>query len=926
MAPASSAPTEADRLEAERLLNEIAARLPGAVGMSAAVRQVAADQLRRAESDRAAEAETLRRDADSQRTKAREAADEWAVATAQQSSEALWRFAGELAPGAAGEPWLKASDWRPSGQPSRHLRFGDLGTASEPAPALAPFLMRRGWTIEAGSSQDALDLVRATLLRLVGLVPLKQLRLLTYDPRTSGALGVLAPLRAANASSFPSPAIDPDGLLALLKDCQSTAARHAEQIHANQASDLFELWEKLGIPEGTVTVLTLLDYPLGITEEANHLLTRLAETGPARGVHLLVQPSETIQPAERVEPAALLRQLSRLRIQDGRIANSVLPSTVPVHRSAVPEPAVVAALIQRAADASASDTGPTVLLSQVLAADAAQPWTGDSSHGLDLPIGLRGRDPLTLSFRTANPPTAHMLLGGKTGYGKSNVLLDIVYAAATRYSPDELRLWLLDFKQGLEFQAFAPDASGKNWLPHVEVLSLESSKAFGLAVLRHALAEVERRAELFKSVGGKVGSLGEYRRASGRTQPRILLIVDEFQMLFDGDDEDTDEAVRALDVLARQGRVFGIHLLMASQSMSGISGFRTRGEAILGQFLLRASLFNDAQESQAIFTMHNTAAADLTYRGEMILNRNGGTDPERYNERVLAAYAEPAFTAEVQRALWQRDHAAPPMVFLGRDFAAAPAEVARLCAARPSGSLRLLLGRPIAITDRPTVIDLHDDVDQAVAVVGGGDDLWQATLTALTATALQNRVAGLRVVVLDGAGLDERADSPLAQVLEQAREQGVDVQVVPRREVTAHLLEVVRPELADPAPLAPTLYLGLGLQRVSDLGRQVAPDPDDPFTTIAGSDVLRELARDGATRSQFLIGSWTNVRALREHLGHDFAGVGVFAALRLGADDLRDLAGFNAHVDGHPRVLLVDRREDVPPTVVVPFTVGGWTA
>ena len=53
------------------------------------------------------------------------------------------------------------------------------------------------------------------------------------------------------------------------------------------------------------------------------------------------------------------------------------------------------------------------------------------------------------------------------GTGKSNLLLDIIYGLATRYSPAEFELHLLDFKNGLEFARFAPDARGDNWPPHV---------------------------------------------------------------------------------------------------------------------------------------------------------------------------------------------------------------------------------------------------------------------------------------------------------------------------------------------------------------------------------------------------------------------------------------------------------------------------
>ena len=60
------------------------------------------------------------------------------------------------------------------------------------------------------------------------------------------------------------------------------------------------------------------------------------------------------------------------------------------------------------------------------------------------------------------------------------------------------------------------------------------------------------------------------RRPAGRHRcPRILLIVDEFQEFFVEDDKVAQEASLLLDRLVRQGRAFGIHVLLGSQTLGG---------------------------------------------------------------------------------------------------------------------------------------------------------------------------------------------------------------------------------------------------------------------------------------------------------------------------------------------------------------------
>ena len=76
--------------------------------------------------------------------------------------------------------------------------------------------------------------------------------------------------------------------------------------------------------------------------------------------------------------------------------------------------------------------------------------------------------------------------------------------------------------------------------------------------------------------------------------PRVVLIIDEFHVLFEGSDAEVENAVLYLTKLAKQGRAYGIHLLLASQTISGVSALSTKVDAIFAQFPLRMSLKNTA--------------------------------------------------------------------------------------------------------------------------------------------------------------------------------------------------------------------------------------------------------------------------------------------------------------------------------------------
>ncbi|MEK8110002.1 FtsK/SpoIIIE domain-containing protein [Micromonospora sp. M12] len=80
-------------------------------------------------------------------------------------------------------------------------------------------------------------------------------------------------------------------------------------------------------------------------------------------------------------------------------------------------------------------------------------------------------------------------------------MLDVLYGLAARYSPAELQLYLLDFKEGVSFTEFVPTGRDPSWLPHARAVGIESDREYGLAVLRELRREAQRRATALKRHG-----------------------------------------------------------------------------------------------------------------------------------------------------------------------------------------------------------------------------------------------------------------------------------------------------------------------------------------------------------------------------------------------------------------------------------------
>ena len=830
----------------------------------------------------------------------------------------LQTLAAQAAPGPFGADFT--SDWdfvevSHEGAPTL-VRRGSTGGEA----ALYPLFHDLGWYLD-GPPEATISEIHALILRAVGGLPLKHLRVDVFDPRIEGKLGGFAPIRTAHAASFPSPTTSTSGLREVLEDVTRTTASNAEAIATEHVGNLGELWAARGVPSGEYRIVVILNYPEGIDREAQNLLRRLAQSGGPNGVSLLVQHDKRGEPADdSVHAGDLARLLRKSRIEKtGELLLSDYPADVTVRPDSAAPAALVNDVITAAISRATSDTGPVIPLAELIGDDARNPWQGDGVDQLEATIARVGQRNLAVSLRTKNPPISNILVGGAVGQGKSNLLLDIIYALACRYSPDDLELHLLDFKRGLEFQRFAADEHGMNWLPHAKVLSLESDRAFGVAVLRYVFGDLERRATLFKASG--CAEFEDYRRKTGQIMPRLLLIVDEFQVLFDGDDQLVDEAVELLEAISRQGRASGVHLLLSSQTTTGVTGLRAKGESIFAQFPLRISLKNTANESEAILSSGNKAAADLTYRGEIILNRNFGHDPEGSNERAICAYADPTFVEHLQARLWElRPDGEGPMVFVSTDFAAWPGY---LPTSIPDGPAVGWIGRPVEVTDEPIAVAVDDDIDQTIAIVGSDESLAIPVVDGLTRT-LATSLQAQRVILIDlTAPTQDSAGHAIRATLDKLAADGVPILRYGRDNACEGLAGSVRSALD--AADGTTLVVGLGWQRWTGLddAHPVDPEDEDNFGTFALRDILEELAQRGALKGVFLVAWWTRMRSLQDQLGYSYQGVRHFVTVKMGLEDYRSLTSHSQPaIEGYPRVGHIDKAEDGDPTIVVPFAAG----
>lgn len=224
----------------------------------------------------------------------------------------------------------------------------------------------------------------------------------------------------------------------------------------------------------------------------------------------------------------------------------------------------------------------------------------------------------------------HTLICDHSGSGKSNFLHVLIQNLAFYYAPDEVQLFLLDYKEGVEFNAYTDPI-----LEHARLVSVASSVPYGITFLKWLCDEIQKRADRFKQF--KVKDLSDYRKHE--KMARLIVVIDEFQVLF-SDNKSTKAVEGHLNTMLKKGRSYGVHLVLATQTMRNIG----ISDSIKGQIANRIALPMDAEDSSKI--LDDDAACELV-RPEGIFNNNGGH--KKYHTKMSIPKAPDDFTAFIKK-------------------------------------------------------------------------------------------------------------------------------------------------------------------------------------------------------------------------------------------------------------------------------------
>ena len=499
-------------------------------------------------------------------------------------------------------------------------------------------------------------------------------------------------------------------------------------------------------------ILVLADFPSGLEGEAFRRLMSIARSGARCGVYTLIlrDVRQGLPPDVMIEDLEAASTVIR-RVNGKFVWQDEVFGQFPLQLDPPADEETLTKIVNRVG-AAAKLAKHVEVSFDTIAPKLDDYWTQSAAHELAVPVGKMGATRLQY-FRCGRGMAQHSLVAGKTGSGKSTLLHAMITNLAMWYSPDEVEFYLIDFKKGVEFKTYADFG-----LPHARAIAVESDREFGLSVLQRIDAELARRGEIFRKAGTQ--DLGAYRKVvGGEVMPRVMLIIDEFQEFFTEDDRVAQESQLLMDRLVRQGRAFGCHVFLGSQTIGGSGGL---ARSTISQMGIRIALQCNETDSQLILGDNNSAARLLSRPGEAIFNDAGGAveNNSPFQVAYLSDEKREGYLANIEAKLKSLGTKRPvmrPLVFEGNsaaDFTKNNPLLNAVANGKKPGPVLAWIGDPVAIKD-PTGVSFRRQSGANMMIIGQADEQALATLAASVisvATQLPSDKADF--VIFDGTPSD----------------------------------------------------------------------------------------------------------------------------------------------------------------------------
>lgn len=401
-----------------------------------------------------------------------------------------------------------------------------------------------------------------------------------------------------------------------------------------------------------------------------------------------------------------------------------------------------------------------------------------TTSAIEAPIGKTANGE-TIDFKIdVNRGHYHAFVIGETGSGKSRFLHDIIINMIAKYSPEDVELYLMDFK-GVEFNPYRD-------IKHSRVILVDrADERITYEAIRELQDKMEQRQKILTAAGAS--DVDEFNKMSADKHiSQIILVADECQTLFSDDAKSNKlqrDMIATIALIAQQGRAFGMHLLLATQSLSNAPFLDARILNQIGEHYILPCLPADAQKLVPDHERKDTeTVVSQMEKGKGQCYYQGADGKFLFTFSYIPKGEVQDSLIEAAKKKSDEHNSNGQVYFSGSLQYAMDEQTIDVIAAKGRRHIVASPGQSIAIPQSPVTIPLRDESGENIMLLGINDKQYvtRTSINTLVSMIATNRRKELdyEFVVMDCMKCDD--DEPYMDVLDKLQAEGLCRLVRPR--------------------------------------------------------------------------------------------------------------------------------------------------
>ena len=401
-----------------------------------------------------------------------------------------------------------------------------------------------------------------------------------------------------------------------------------------------------------------------------------------------------------------------------------------------------------------------------------------TTSAIEAPIG-KTTDGETVDFKIdVNRGHYHAFVIGETGSGKSRFLHDIIINMIAKYSPEDVELYLMDFK-GVEFNPYRD-------IKHSRVILVDrADERITYEVIHELKQKMEERQKILAAAGAS--DVDEYNKMSADSHiSQIILVADECQTLFSDDAKNNKlqrDMIATIALIAQQGRAYGVHLLLATQSLSNAPQLGASILNQIGEHYILPCLPADAQKLVPDHERKDTeTVVSQMEKGKGQCYYQGADGKFLFTFSYIPKGEVQDSLIESAKKKSDEHNSNGQVYFSGSLQYAMDEQTIDVIAAKGRRHIVASPGQSIAIPQSPVTIPLRDESGENIMLLGINDKQYvtRTSINTLVSMIATNRRKELdyEFVVMDCMKCDD--DEPYMDILDKLQAEGMCRFVRPR--------------------------------------------------------------------------------------------------------------------------------------------------